>query len=57
MIFIEWVSETSIIPGHGVAERGEIIGLPDKIATQFVAQGYAKLVDTKIIINPEVKKK
>ena len=57
MIFIEWVSETSIIPGHGVAERGEIIGLPDKIATQFEAQGYAKLVDTKIIINPEVKKK
>ena len=43
MTEVKWKSETRIIPGHGVAERGGTILLPDLLAAKFIEQGEAEL--------------
>lgn len=47
MMTVVWTSETREIPGHGLAETGKEITLPDLLAERFVSQGQARWVKPK----------
>jgi len=55
---VEWLSPERIIPDVGVANTGDIIGMPDDLADKFINQGEAKAIgNTPTAHNPTPTKK
>lgn len=44
---VKWLATERIIPNYGVASPQSEISLPDELASRFVEQGEAELIDVE----------
>ena len=38
---VKWTGDERVLPGHGIANKGDVLTLPDHVARSYIYQGLA----------------